>query len=432
LNALGSSILIVVVLTVLFAPRRWALMGMMAGILYLTQAQKVDVAGFNLYAVRFVELAGFFRVVIRRELSLSGLTRIDFTLGLFFLYTACIYLLRSGENPAFVIGQAVDAFLSYFTFRGLISEIEGLKWFLRALTILLIPFVALVLIETLTSKNLFSVLGAADRAAFGDMWFRDGRMRAVGSFGHSSLMGTIGGAFLPLYIGLFFDSKERPLAIISIGLCLAIIWASNSGGPLTCAVVCVFGWVLWTIRTKMQFVRRSFVGMIVLLAIIMEAPIWYLLTRIGNFAGGDSFHRSALLDVAYKNLDKWWLAGMPIHDTAGWLPYTNNFTGAVDMTNHFLIFGITAGLGSMFLFVALLTQGFKNLGRAMVIIRSGRHTGNELEYFFWGIAVMLWVHVVNFFGISYWDQSNVVWFMHLAIVASLSETIIRFGTKENL
>jgi hypothetical protein len=181
----------------------------------------------------------------------------------------------------------------------------------------------------------------------------------------------------------------------------------------------------------MQWVRRSLVGMIAILAIIMDAPIWYLLTRIGSFTGGDSFHRSALLDIAFKNLDKWWLAGMPILDTADWLPYTNNFTAAVDMTNHFLIFGITAGLGSMFLFVALLTQGFKNLGRAMGTIRSGRHTVNELEYLFWGIAVMLLVHVVNFFGISYWDQSNIVWFMHLAIVASLSESIIRFGTKEN-
>jgi hypothetical protein len=430
-NALGSSILFVAVVTVLFAPKRWALMGMMAGILYLTQAQRVDVAGFNFYAVRFVELAGFFRVLIRKELSFSELTRIDLILGLLYFYTVSVYLMRPGENPAYVIGLAVDAILSYFAFRGLITDAEGLRWFLRALIILLAPFAALVLIETFTSQNPFSVLGAENRTAYGDMWFRDGRLRALASFGHSSLMGTIGGSFLPLYIGLWFNRKDRPFALISIGLCTAIVWASNSGGPLTCVAVTMLGWILWTIRTKMRWVRRSLVGTIVLLGIIMKAPIWYLLTRIGNIAGGDSFHRAVLLDVAFQNLDKWWLAGMRTLDTASWLPYTNSSTGAVDMTNHFLVLGITAGLGSMFLFVVLLTLEFKNLGRALAIIRSGGHTENNLEYLYWGLGVMLGVHVVNLFGITYWDQSNVVWFMHLAAIASLTETIIQSRAKKN-
>ena len=95
MNALGACILFALVVTVLFASKRWALMGMMAGLLYLTQAQQVDIAGFNLYAARFVEVAGFVRVMLRKEISFSRLNRIDLTLVLLYVYTVSVFLLRS-------------------------------------------------------------------------------------------------------------------------------------------------------------------------------------------------------------------------------------------------------------------------------------------------------------------------------------------------
>jgi hypothetical protein len=112
-------------------------------------------------------------------------------------------------------------------------------------------------------------------------------------------------------------------------------------------------------------------------------------------------------------------------DTAGWLPYTNTTTGAVDMTNNFLVFGITAGLGSMILLIVLLIQGFKFIGRALAVIRFGSHPQNEIEYLYWGLGVMLGVHLSNWFGITYWDQSSLIWFLHLAIISGLTEEIIR-------
>src|SRR5664279_1805832 len=159
MNAAGASILVVLILVVFFAPRRWALVGIMAGVLYLTLNQHVDFMGFNLFAVRFLELAAFIRVMARREFSFSKLNGIDKALLLLFAYTTIVFLLRSKEGQAYQIGRAIDAYLCYFTFRGLVSGVEDLRWFLRAFLVLLAPYVALLLVESLTRQNPFSSMG---------------------------------------------------------------------------------------------------------------------------------------------------------------------------------------------------------------------------------------------------------------------------------
>src|SRR5438045_887408 len=150
----------------------------MAGVLFLTQRQRLEMLGFNLYAIRFVELAGLIRVVIRRELRLSPLNAVDRAFILVYVFSTVVYLLRSSEGAAYQIGVMVDAFLCYFTFRGLIRDIEDLRWFLRAFVLLLIPFAGLVLFESITTNNLFSAMGAVKVEDF----IRAGRLRCQGSF----------------------------------------------------------------------------------------------------------------------------------------------------------------------------------------------------------------------------------------------------------
>jgi hypothetical protein len=424
MNAIGILILFVIIMVVSFAPRRWAMLGMMAGALYLTQGQQAVVFGFNLFAIRFVELAGFIRVVIRREFYFSRLNGIDRALLLLYIYTTIVFLLRSSESQAYQIGMAVDAFLCYFTFRGLIGGVEDFIWFLRAFIILLAPYVLLVLVESMTRYNPFSVMGGVN---FGDV-LREGRLRCQGSFRNPSLLGTLGASFFPLYIGLAGAKIDQKLAFFGIALCLLIVWASNSGGPASCTVVGVIGWLLWRVRTKMHLVRRGVATIVVALAIVMKAPIWYLLARISSITGGDGWHRSYLLDVAFRNIDKWWLAGMSIRETKDWFPYDLAATGAADITNQFLSFGLAGGLAAMILFLVLLIFAFKRLGRALAAVRSNLSTPDGSEYLLWGLGVMLAAHISNWLGITYFDQTYVIWFMQLAAISNLSEICINaFG-----
>src|SRR5687768_15695069 len=120
MNALGASVLAPLLLIVLFGPRRWAVVGMVAGVLFLTLGLSVNVGGLNVYALRFLEVAGFVRVMARKEISGVRLNSIDRNLLLLFSYTTVVFMLRSNEEWTFQIGASVDAVLSYLAFRGLI------------------------------------------------------------------------------------------------------------------------------------------------------------------------------------------------------------------------------------------------------------------------------------------------------------------------
>jgi hypothetical protein len=417
MNLIGIIILTVLICLVLAGSWRTALMGMMAGVLYLTQAQQIEVAGFNFFAIRFLELAGFVRVISRQEYSFRQRNGIDRALLLLYGYTATVFLLRSTEGVGNQVGMAVDAFLCYFTFRGLIRGMDDFFWFLRALVILLVPYTLFVVIESGTDHNLFSLLGGITG---GENWMRHGRPRCFGSFRQPDTLGMFGACFLPLYIALACIRTERKRAIAGIGLCLTIVWAANCGGAASAAAASLLGWGLWRVRAQMRKVRWCLVGLIIALALVMKSPVWYVFARASSITGGDGWTRSYLFDKTYEHFGQWWLAGMPLIDTNSWFPFTLPGIGTADITNGYIWFGLTAGLGAMVLFISLLTRAFSHLGKAMALVRTGPHQSDGAEFLLWGLGVMLLVHIVNWFGIIYFDQMYVVWFMQLAAISSIS------------
>jgi hypothetical protein len=414
MNALGALILSLLLIVVLCASRRWALLAIIAGMLFLTEEQALSILGFNLYALRFIELAGVIRIIARQEFSRSEFNRLDQAFVLLYAYTTIVFLIRSSEDQANQIGYAVDALFCYFTFRGLLKDTADLRWFLARFVVLLVPYTMLVLTESFTGHNPFSVVGGLD--GYGGTWVRAGRVRCFGSFRHPTLMGTVGASSLPLYIGLWFGKCERRLAAIGIALCLAIVWASNSGGATSCVAAALVGWMLWAMRTRMRLFRRGLVFMIIVAAIVMKAPIWYLLERVSNVTGGDGWHRSYILDVAFQDIGKWWLAGMSLKETTTWFPNGGLLPayGVADVADNYVLLGLTAGLGALILFITVLSRAFIAVGNALSTLRSNDSATVNTQFLYWGLGVVVAVHVVNWFGTSYFDQIYALWFMHLA------------------
>jgi hypothetical protein len=389
---------------------------MTAGALYLTQYASVQVFGFNMFAVRFLEMAGFIRILVRRDFGFSNLNGMDRLFLLFYSYLTIAFLLRSNEGQAYQIGVAVDATFCYFTFRGLLADIDDFRWFLRAFVILLLPYVALLLVEMQTGQNPFSILGGS---AIEDV-IRGGRARCIGSFRHPSLMGSLGASFLPLYLGLTFSKSKRLFSVTGVILCLAVVGFSNSGGPLNFAAISILGWILWSYRTKMYIIRRVGLIFIGVLALVMNAPIWYLPAKLSVISGGDGWHRSYLVDVALHHIGEWLLWGMPMSKTSDWFSYTLAINNEADITNQFIAFGLTSGFAAIALFVCLLVKAFRSLGKTLAEIRMLPFRGPDDEYLLWGLGVMLSAHVSNFFSISYFDQFYVIWFMQMAFISTLT------------
>lgn len=418
MNLAGTSIVSLLILVVLCAPRRWALVGMMAGVLYLTEGQHVQVLGLNIFSIRFLELAGFIRVIARREYSFSMLNKLDLALIWLYCYMTVVFLLRSSENVAYQIGMAVDAFLCYFAFRGLMSNIEDFRWFLRAFLLLLAPYTLLILFESFTRHNLFSAMGAVADGT----WVRGNRIRCFGSFRQPDTLGMFAASFLPLYIGMACISQERKFALMGVTFCLIIPWAANSGGAASAVGMGLLGWIgFWRLRTKMQKVRWCIVAIIVALALVMKAPVWYIFAHVSSVTGGDGWHRSYLIDVAYRHLSQWWLCGMSAKETAGWFAYTLGTLDQADICDQFISFGLIAGLPAMILFIFLLVRAYGSLGKAMAAVRNSQRETGPAEFLLFGLGVMLLVHIIDWFGITYFDQMYMVWFMQLATISSLCE-----------
>ena len=308
-----------------------------------------------MYPMRCLELVGFIRVVVRKELSVSRLTEIDKALLALYVYTAIVFLLRTelggGTSESIEqittkakIGSIVDAVLCYFTFRGLIATIGDLIWFLRGFVWMLGPYVALVSVEAVTGNNPFAIVGGMST-----IWQDGDRMRCSGSFGHPSLLGTLGASFLMLYIAPASTRGNRAVSVAGLGCCVGIVLLADSGGPLAIVAIGIAAWALWTARTAMFAVRCVMVWTLVLLACVMKVPLWYLPHKMSGVVGGAGWHRSELMNKAIENLDQWWLGGMALDLTADWFFYKAK--GAVDITNGYLVFGFDAGLPAIGLFV---------------------------------------------------------------------------------
>jgi hypothetical protein len=422
MTGVGAVLLFVLLFLIFLGSRKVAFLSFAVGMLYLHQGLSVDVFGINLYSHRFLEMAGFGRIILRKEFRFINLNKIDKAFLFAYLYLIIVFVIRSSEGLITEIGYAVDALFSYFTFRVFITSIDDFEWFLKRFAVFLVPYVFMVLKELLTGRNPFSIFGANPYTGN----YRAGFPRCDGSFRNSILMGSFAASFYPLYVGYLFKNSDKLFAFIGVGACTAIVAFSNSGGPLSGFTIATFGWILWHFRDNMRLVKICICVGLLSVAFFMEAPIWALPFKISQITGGGGYHRYRLLNKAIQDFDKWWLAGMPMEETIKWFPYYLS-VGHGDITNYFLGFGIKAGLLSIILLSVLFIKSFNVVGKAMVLAKNSSGKATE-RYFIWGVGVMLVVHIANWFGVNYFDQMNLFWYMHLALVAMLADVKKNFST----
>ena len=96
----------------------------------------------------------------------------------------------------------------------------------------------------------------------------------------------------------------------------------------------------------------------------MKAPVWYLMARIDLVGGSTGWHRAYLIDQALMHLSEWWIAGTDY--TRDWMPYGVSWSpDHSDITNHYILLGVTGGIALIAAHVAVLTLAFKGVGRTL-------------------------------------------------------------------
>jgi hypothetical protein len=396
-------------------PRKFAMLPMIASVCFVPLGEQNLIVGLNFNSMRIVILFGWISLFSRGELSSSiGFNIIDKLIITYVCVGFIAYNLLWQTSGAFVnqLGFLYNVVGTYFLCRFLIKDTEDIERTIKLLALCLIPLAVFMVVEMFTGRNMFASLGGVPEVSA----IRDGYVRAQGPFQHTILAGTVGAVSMPLFVSMLAKEAFRKFWLIAgIVASTAIVLASHSSGPLLAYVAALIGLLSWICKGYMRVIRWGILLSLVSLHLVMNAPVWHLLSRIGGLTGGGGWHRAYLIDQAISHFNDWWLIG--IKQTGDWMPYQLEIDPTLsDITNHYIAQGVSGGLPKMLLFIAIIVICFKTVGQNMRISERKR---SFLPFQAWGIGVCLLSHVVSFVSVSYFDQLNVFWYMLLAFFAIL-------------
>jgi hypothetical protein len=420
LNPWALAMLVVACVIVLTRSGRAAVGAILITALVIPVGQMFMVGGFHVRFVPILIAVGLIRGAIHGELVRIQMT----TLDRLFIAAATASLICTCLRGA-VAGTFNDFFNTagaYLVFRSLMTENEDIVSALRLLALVGVGMGAVMLYEHVTGRNPFFVLGGV--SLYDDV--RDGRARCQGAFRHPLMAGAFGATLLPLMIGLWHQGgRDRRRAVWGIvGSTVITITAVSSGALLT-FIAGVIGMWLWRIRDRMSLFRRGIVAGLILLALIMKAPVWYIIAQISDRLGGSGWHRSFLIDQFIHHFNEWWLIGTSY--TAHWAPSGEVILGntnMMDITNHYVAQGIMGGLIGLILFISVLVSCFKIVGRLV----HGGGSGTLTPKFIWMLGASVGAHSVAFISVWYFDQITIYWNWLVAAISSLAAIYAASGT----
>jgi hypothetical protein len=414
-NAIGLLFLLAMSLVMWQGRRHAAVNALLATAAFLPLGQQIVVFGLHFQFFRIIVVVGFMRVLARGETTGFKLNSVDKLFGAWALVSAICGALREPDSIAGVhcLGGAFNSLGTYFLIRVLIKEPNELLRHIRFLAIAAVIVGLAISLEFITHRNLFAVFGGVPEVPS----FRDGRFRCQGPFEHPILAGTFMATSFPLLVGLWIGGRrDRMLASLAIAACVFSSYAAASSGALMTCLVALVGLALWLMRTRMKLIRQGLVLLIIASALLMNAPVWYILARLGSGVGGTGWHRAYLIDQAVNHFGEWWLIGTAV--TAHWAPAGQVLTvdpKNMDITNHYVMQGVMGGILGLGLFLAVIVCCFKVVGQLL------RKKGLPLHpKLIWAFGVSLACHSTAMISISYFDQIQVFWFWLLAAFACLT------------
>jgi len=399
---------------ILTLPRKYMLIPLIMGACYVTIAQRLIIAGLDFNIIRILVSIGWISLIIRGELSFSSLNKIDKILICWIISDIILNTILWGTFNAFInrLGNAYNGIGLYFLFRSTLTSSEQIIKNLRYISIIIVPMAFLMLIEKKTGYNSFSVFDGVPAYSL----VREGSVRCQGPFRHAILAGTFGATMFPVMVGLYFADKKKVYAIIGMITSTLVMLAASSSGPLMSYCFTILGIFVWFVRCHMRKIRWGIVFLIIALDIVMKAPVWYAIARMGNLVGGHAWHRAHLINQAITHFNEWWLCGTTY--TAHWMPtaiYVDS--NMADITNQFIGQGVQGGVLTMILFIFIIVFCFQAIGKS-VRNMEGLHSKSE-QFFVWTFGVSLLGHVVSFMSVTYFDQIIVFWYLLLAVISVL-------------
>ncbi len=413
--ALAASVLILVL------PRRHIFVPLLAASLLIPFDQAVMIGPLHWTMLRALVLVGWIRVLAAslkpQQRFLSGLNAIDKAL-IFWAGISAFNIVLLWHSPAAFINQLgalYNVFGIYFLLRFLIRDGEDAERAIRTLTAIAVVVAGIMLLEQASGARVYAALLEARHQGGQPLWGRLGALRAVAGFGNPVSAGVFGATLMPLSLALWWRGR-RTRGVIGFCAATVIVGASVSSTPVLAYGAAVLALCLWPLRRHLRLLRWGTALALLGLALVMKAPVWALIQRVGLIGGSSGYHRYLLVDQFFRHFWDWWLVGARNAGEWGYLSY--------DIANQYVGIGESAGLLPLVLFIAVIVYGFRCLGGARL-----RSDDRNERRFLWAVGCALLAHVTAFFGLSYFDQLIVCWYALLAIIAAVTVPIAKGGAQ---
>lgn len=396
--------LLVGIVLIVFLPRKKIIVPFLLIGILCPPGQTVVIGGIHLFVVRILILFGCLRMMTIRltgaKVLVGGLVGIDKAFSGWAVSHAVAFMLLYRQGDAIVnqFGFLWDCMGGYFLIRFAISDEDDVRLATRIFALISIISAAGMLYEQLFAKNLFGFLGAQLAPEV-----RDGKIRSQGPFAHAILAGVFGATIFPLFVRLFSTGKSRLLAISGAIGSVGMVLTSASSTPIGAFGAGVIGLFFWPLRKHMRAIRWGIVLALVALALVMKAPVWYVIAHIDFTGSSSSYHRAFLIDQCVRHFQEWWLVGANNNQNWGFDLW--------DIQNEFVAEALRGGLAALTFFIILISRSFGQIGRA----RDYAEANRSQAWLIWTMGAVIFAHVVAFFGADYFDQTRFWWWACLAM-----------------
>jgi len=387
ITAWTSLITVALVILIFLVPRKYVLLPFVVAACFVPAEQHALIFTLHFYVVRILVVAGILRILARGEARCIRWNRFDKLLMAWAVYESFAYILLHGDFQSVIwrSGQMLEILGLYWIARQSIRTWDDIRTLVRLFAlsaILMVPFVAL---EWSTGRNPFSVLGRVGTP------YREGAYRCMASFPHPIIGGAFWVCLAPLFIGVAKKAQGKLLCWVALGAVMFLAMASHSSTPVGGLGVALLLMAAYNYRCYGRHMAIAFFGILAGLHIVMNAPVWALLSRVTIIAGSTGYHRYLLIDGAIRHFREWALLGTL--STADWGYYL------FDITNQYILEGVRGGFLTLVLFVAILVMAIRTTAGYSL-----KNVPDDQKWLSWGICTSILTHCVMFIGVGYFGQ----------------------------
>jgi hypothetical protein len=412
-----SPVVLVIVLAaavgIFLLPRKHVAPLLLALSLLIPLGQGLTLGPAHLQSFRIMILIGWARILWGkfsgdREFSGFRFNRLDKIIIAWAIVATVTFTILYGAWEAFLnhLGFLYSAWGDYFMFRWLVRDRKDVDRMIKTLALVCTVLAIFMVREQLSGQNVFGYLGGVPVVTS----MREGRIRSQGPFRHPILAGTFAATLVPLFVGLWLQGRRsRKLAVVGALAAMTVAVTSASSTPLMAVFAGAVAWSLWPLRRGMRALRWGIALLLLSLHLVMKGPVWSLINRVDLVGGSSGYHRFMLIDQTVRHFWDWWLVG--VQDSGTWA------YEMWDTSNQFVDTAVQGGLLTLVLFIAIIAYSFKLIGDARKRIESRDRKG-ALRV--WALGCTLFANVAAFFGITYFDQTTVMWYSLLALIAAAS------------